>query len=91
MEIGGRKLKFRVSETFKVILRRICRRVEIRGADSLMVGGGMMLGKIIGTIGFAFIPENLELALADAIADPIKAHIDGFGSFLLDGVALRAK
>ena len=50
----------------------------------------MMLGKIIGTIGFAFIPENLELALADAITDPIKAHIDGFGSLLLDGVSCNA-
>ena len=45
-----------------------------------------MLGKIIGEVIGAFFPVNSELILADAIADPIESHVDGFGAALLDGV-----
>ena len=45
-----------------------------------------MLSEIIGSVGFAGPPIDLELSLADTVTDPIKAHIHGFGSFLLDGL-----
>jgi hypothetical protein len=52
-----------------------------------MMGGRMMLGKVVGTVRLAFAPVNLKLALADTIADPVKSHINCFGSFLFDGVS----
>ena len=45
-----------------------------------------MLGEVISAIGRAFAPIDLELALANAIANPIEAHVDDFGPLLLDGV-----
>jgi len=46
----------------------------------------MVFGEVIGTIGGAWTPKNVELALADPITDPIKPHVDGFGPFLFHGV-----
>ena len=46
----------------------------------------MMLGEVIGVVESPFFPVNVELALPDAVPDPIEAHIDGFGATLLDGV-----
>ena len=33
----------------------------------------------------------MELALADAVANPVEAHVNGFGSFLFDHVIGDAK
>ena len=58
------------------------------GANVTVVGGGMMMfGEIVGLVEGALSPDDVELALADVIADPIKTHVDGFGSFLFDGVS----
>jgi len=46
----------------------------------------MVLCEIIGAIGGTWPPKNVKLALTHAIADPIKAHVDGFGLLLLDCV-----
>ena len=46
----------------------------------------MVFGEVIGTIGGAWTPKNVELALADPITDPIKTHVDGFGPLLFHGV-----
>jgi len=35
---------------------------------------------------FARVPENVELALACVVTNPIKMHVDGLGEFLLDCV-----
>jgi len=51
-----------------------------------MMCGRMVLGKIIGMIGVARVPENVELALACAVTNPIKMHVNGLGEFLLDCV-----
>jgi hypothetical protein len=51
-----------------------------------MMLGRMVLGEIIGKIVTAFLPVDSELALADGIADPVEAHVDGFGAALLDSV-----
>ena len=41
---------------------------------------------VITEILAAWAPVNEELPLLRSILDPIKAHIDGFGAFLLDGI-----
>ena len=46
----------------------------------------MMLGEIIGLVDAAFAPINEKLSLSNAIANPIEAHVDGFGASLLDGI-----
>ena len=50
---------------------------------------GKMLGKIICKIVEAFFPMDDELPEADTVANPIEAHVDGFGAFLLEGICLH--
>jgi hypothetical protein len=38
----------------------------------------MMLGKVIRLVEYAFLPVDVELALAHAVADPVEAHINSF-------------
>jgi hypothetical protein len=40
-----------------------------------------MLSEIVGTVLDASFPVDVELALADAIANPVKAHVNCFESF----------
>ena len=51
-----------------------------------MVRGGMVFREIIRAVVTAFFPTDYKLALADTVADPVKAHVNGLGSFLLDSV-----
>ena len=44
-----------------------------------------MLGEIVTKVSAAGFPINEKLALPGAVLDPIEAHIDGFGYFLLYG------
>ena len=60
--------------------------MEVDGAHSAVVGGGMMFGEVVAVVVFAWGPKDLELALADTVADPIEAHVNCFGALLLDGV-----
>jgi len=62
------------------------RQVQIGWTDTLMMGGRMVHDKIISTVIAAWLPEDVKLALADMIPDPIKVHVDGLGSFLLYSV-----
>lgn len=55
-----------------------------------MMRGWVVSREVVGAIRLAFAPLNLELALANMIADPIKAHVDGFQPFLFDGVSGNA-
>ena len=45
----------------------------------------MMLGMVVAKVGDTRLPVDEELALACAITYPIKAHVNRFRSFLLDG------
>ena len=49
-----------------------------------------MLGMIVTKVSDAGLPVDEELTLACAVAYPIKAHINRFWSFLLDGVVGKA-
>jgi hypothetical protein len=46
----------------------------------------MVFREVIGAVVAVFFPTNHKLALADTVADPVKAHVNGFGSFLFDSV-----
>jgi hypothetical protein len=51
-----------------------------------MMGRRMVFGEVVGLVQDAFAPIDVELLLAHAVADPVEAHVDGFGSLLLDSV-----
>jgi len=44
-----------------------------------------MLGEVVSEVAAAFAPMDDVLVLGDAVFDPIKTHVHGFGSALLDG------
>ena len=50
----------------------------------------MMLGVVVAKVSDTRLPVDEELALACEIADPIKARVDTFQSFLLDVVVGEA-
>ena len=50
----------------------------------------MMFGEVFCSIVIFFTPVDAELALADAVTDPLEAHINGFGVALLDSVVFDA-
>jgi hypothetical protein len=56
-----------------------------------MVGVAVMLGEVIGFVESAFLRADDKLALVCLVANPVKAHVDGFGSFLLDSVVSNAR
>jgi hypothetical protein len=45
-----------------------------------------MFCKIIVFVEEAAFPIDMELTLADAVANPVKAHINGFRTFLFDSI-----
>jgi hypothetical protein len=46
----------------------------------------MVFREVVSQVGGSAFPVDKELALADAVADPIEAHVNGFGALLLDSV-----
>ena len=48
----------------------------------------MVFSEVVSFVGTSLALKDMELFLADMIADPIKMHVDCLGSFLFDGVAL---
>jgi hypothetical protein len=47
----------------------------------------MMLCKVISSVAAAFTtPVYVELALVDAVANPIEGHVYGIGSLLFDSI-----
>ena len=50
---------------------------------------GVMLGEVVTKIGASRAPVNKEMATMGAILNPIKVHVNGFGSFLFDGVICK--
>ena len=55
-----------------------------RSHDTVM-GRIVVLGEIVTEVSAAGFPINEKLTLPGAVLDPIEAHIDGFGCFLLYG------
>ena len=46
----------------------------------------MVLCVVIPVVGFARCPVDMEVALADTVANPTEAHVDSFGAALFDCV-----
>ena len=69
---------YRGVQTLKITPCRIWRGVKVGGPNGLMMGGRMMLGEVVGTIRLTFAPIDFKLPLSNAIADPIKMHINCF-------------
>ena len=69
-------------EAVEIVLVVTVGAMKIRGSNGAMVFGWMVLGKIIGAVEGAFAPIDVVLALANTVADPVEAHVDGFGAFL---------
>ena len=60
--------------------------MEIYGPDGPVVGHRVVLGPVVGMVFRSLAPMDTELALSDAIADPVEAHVDGFGLALFDAI-----
>ena len=59
--------------------------VQLGRSHDTVMGRRVGLGKIVTEFSAAGFPINEKLTLPGAVLDPIEAHIDGFGSFLLYG------
>ena len=59
--------------------------LQVGRSHNTVMGRGVVIGIIVTKVSVARIPMNERLTLPDAVLDPIEAHIDGFGSFLLYG------
>jgi hypothetical protein len=62
------------------------RRQKVGMPNGLVMGSWVVFGEVISLIEGAGFPMDDELFLSGAVADPIKAHVDGFGALLLDGI-----
>ena len=57
----------------------------------VMAHGHVMLARVcfgeeVREIGAAWLPFNVEMALADAVTDPVETHVHGLATLLLDCV-----
>lgn len=64
--------------------------MEISRANVLMMTGRMILGKVIRFVVGTFAPIDLKLTLANAVAEPVEAHVHGFRTFLFDEIVGNA-
>ena len=60
--------------------------MKIDRANKFVVSRAVVFCKIVSQISFSWDPIDLELALGTVVLEPVEAHVDGFGSVLLDGV-----
>ena len=67
-------------QQFKIFFAVFVGVVEISGPNILMMRGGMMFGEIISLVETSFFPHDMKLALSNTISDPIKSHVNGFGT-----------
>jgi hypothetical protein len=51
-----------------------------------MMGRRMMLGEVVCLVSFSRFPVDNELALLNAVTDPVESHIHGTRAALLNGV-----
>ncbi len=65
------------SKIVEAIPGGVCGGIQVRGSDGLMMGRGVIFGKVVGTIGLSFAPIDFELTLTNAIPDPINTHVIG--------------
>ena len=59
--------------------------VQVGRSHDTVMGRRVVLGEIVTEVSAAGFPIDEKLTLPGAVLDPIEAHIDGFGYFLLYG------
>ena len=59
--------------------------MQVGRTHKAVIGRRVVLGELVTEVSAARFPINEKLALPSAVLDPIEAHIDGFGYFLLYG------
>lgn len=65
--------------------------VETGGANLFILGHRVMFREIVSFVETAAFPIDIKLALADAITNPIKVHVNSLGALLLDGGVCDAR
>ena len=50
----------------------------------------MEFSDVVSVVKVSWAPVDDELFLADAVRDPVEAHVGGFGGFVLDVVVGKA-
>ena len=63
---------------------------NVEAANFTMMLHGVGLREEIGVVVDAGLPFDAEVALFDAIADPVVAQVDGLGAFFLDRVESKS-
>ena len=61
--------------------------MEVDRSHVHVVCRGVMLGEVVSQVSGSWLPVNVELALFHSVFEPIEAHVNGFGSFLFDGIS----
>jgi hypothetical protein len=56
------------------------------GAQSVVPNRVQIFREVVGNVQVGTDVRNEKLTLSNAVSYPMKTHIDGFGTFLLDGV-----
>ena len=59
---------------------------EICWSSCNVVYGRVVFTKVIRLVLLARTPVDKEVSLLDSVADPVEAHVNGFGSALFHGV-----
>lgn len=60
--------------------------VQIKRSYTSMVGGCVVFGVVVSVVVGAGLPIDVVMALLDAVADPVVAHVNCTGTLLPDGV-----
>ena len=58
--------------------------MQVFGAHATMVSWSVMLAQVVSLVGGARAPVDTELALLDAVLEPVEAHVNGFRTALFD-------
>ena len=64
--------------------------MQVSSAHAPVMGRRVVLGGVVGQIGGARAPVDVELALRLTVLEPVEAHVDGFGAALFDGAGREA-
>ena len=59
--------------------------MQVSSAHAPVMGRRVVLGGVVGQIGGARAPVDVELALRLTVIEPVEAHVHGFGAALFDG------
>ena len=63
--------------------------MQVGRSHNTVMGRRVVLGEIVTKVSAAGFPINEKLTLPGVVLDPIEAHIDGFGSFLIYGAVCK--